>query len=141
MAIMLAVCLVIGFIFTANACQSVSGLYHEPRNFAYEETDGEVKLTLTNGGVVRMQFGDSAVKVYDAHRHKSAVYEIAAFICAYGKGKGYTVSRKRKEIVGELKLHNLLYMIGYKRGRTKDADVDYTADSRWYVNLASAVLG
>ena len=141
MAIMLAVCLVIGFIFTANACQSASGLYHEPRDFAYEETDGEVNLTLTNGGVVRMQFGDSAVKVYDAHRHKSAVYEIAAFIYAYGKGKGYTVSRKRKEIVGELKLHNLLYTVGYKRGRTKDADVDYTADSRWYVNLASAVLG
>ena len=138
---MLAVCLVVGFIFTANACQRVGGLYNTPCDFAYEEADGEVRLTLTNGRVVRMRFWENAVTVYESHRHKSAVYEITAFIYAYGEKNGYTVSRKRKEIVGELKLHNLLYMVGYKRGRTKDADVEYTADTRWYVNLASVVLG
>ena len=141
MAIMLAVCLVIGFIFTANACQSASELYNAPRDFAYEESDGEIRLTLTNGGVVRMRFGKNAVTVYESHRYKSAVYEITAFIYAYGEKNGYTVSRKRREIIGELKLHNLLYTVGYKRGRTKDADVEYTADTRWYVNAASVVLG
>ena len=130
-----------GFILTANDCQSAWELENTPQDFDYTEADGEVNLTLTNGEVVRMQFGENSVKVYDAYRHKSAVYEIVVFICAYGKENGSEVHRKKKELAGELKLHNLLYTVGYERGRTKDADVEYTADSRWYVNLASAVLG
>ena len=88
-----------------------------------------------------MRFGKNAVTIYESHRHKSAVYEITAFICAYGEENGSEVPRKEREIAGELKLHNLLYTVGYERGRTEDADVEYTADTRWYVNVASVVLG
>ena len=80
-------------------------------------------------------------QAYESHLYKSDVYEITAFIYAYGEENGSEVPRKKREIAGELKLHNLLYMVGYERGRTKDADVEYTADKRWYVNLASVVLG
>jgi hypothetical protein len=130
-----------GFILIANGCQSARELENTTQDFDYTEADGEVKLTLTNGEVVRMRFGENAVKIYESHLYKSDVYEITAFIYAYGEENGSEVPRKEREIAGELKLHNLLYTVGYERGRTKDADVEYTADKRWYVNLASVVLG
>ena len=43
--------------------------------------------------------------------------------------------------MGEYRLHNLLYSVGYKREQTGDADVDYVSNSRWYVNVVSSVFG
>ena len=141
MAVTLAVCFTFSFILIANGCQSMWRLHNVPRDFDYTEMGKEVELKLTNGSVVRMRFGKSAVRVYGSHLYKPYVYEIVAFICVYTEEKGYAVSRKESEMAGEIKLHNLLYMVEYKRKSTGNADVEYTADKRWYVNLASVVLG
>lgn len=138
---MLVVCLMLGFIFLAGSCQSAEKLHNVPQDFDYAVKDKEIELRLTSGGVVRMRFGKNAVTIYESHLYKSDVYEIAAFICVYGAENGYAVSRKEREIAGEIKLHNLLYTIGYKRKNTENADVEYTSDKRWYVNAASVVLG
>ena len=125
----------------ANGCQSMWDEYTASQDFLYEEVGGEVRLTLTNGKVVRMQFRERAVTVYESHRYTSSVYEIAAFIQFYGKEKLEKAPRSKRKLAGELRLHGILYRLCYRRKQTKDADVEYTADKRWYVNVASVVLG
>ena len=39
----------------------------------------------------------------------------------------------------EWAVHNFLYMIGYKRERTKDVDLDYP--QKWWMTLAYNILG
>lgn len=125
----------------ANGCQSTWEEHTAPQDFLYEEADGEVWLTLANGKVVRMKFGERAVTVYESHCYTSSVYEIAAFIRFYGEENLQKTPRSMRKIAGELRLHGILYRLCYRRKQTKDADVEYASDKRWYVNLASVVLG
>lgn len=140
MVLLLAVFIFLGFLLTANGCHGAWRLYKAEKEYSYEEKGGEVWLK-TISGTVRMEFGENSVKIYDAHRYKSAVYEIAVFICEYGKENGCMMQRNKRELAGEIKLHNLLYLVGYKRVHAKHVDLEYTSDCRWYVNLASVVLG
>ena len=47
---------------------------------------------------------------------------------------------KFTDMLGELRLHNALYAVGYKREQTTDADLDFTSDKRWYVNFISKII-
>ena len=63
-------------------------------------------------------------------------------VCAeYSEEKGYEISRGKAELVGECRLHNGLYSVGYKRAQTMHSDLEYTADPRWYVHWLSKFLG
>ena len=124
-------------LLTMVGCQKRKTL----QDYNYTESDRVVELRLTNGESVRLGFGQNTVTVYDSYLYHSSVYEIAEFICVFVQEKGREISRTAREIAGEIKLHNLLYVVGYQCEHTKDTDVDYTADKRWYVNLASVVLG
>lgn len=111
------------------------------RNCSYYEQDDEVVLTLSDGSSVCMTFGSSAVRIYDVHRHTEAVFEILLFVREYGEEQGYQVPRKNTELIGEYRLHAVLYGMGYKREQTGDLDWDYMRDERWYVNAVSRVIG
>lgn len=139
--IVLAVLFFSGFLLVANGCQSAIGVGKAECVYDYEEYDGEVLYKRAGGEVVRIGFGKNAVTVYEAYKHSGAVYEIVAFIYDYGAKNGYEIVREELDFIGEVKLHNLLYNMGYQQKRTQDADVEYTADSRWYVNVISRVLG
>ena len=109
--------------------------------FVYREASGEIWLKIQTGEEVRMRFNEDSVKIYESYRYDSAVYEIIAFVRAYSQKSGYEITRENAELVGEVKLHNRLYFMGYERERTRDSDIEYTADSRWYVNEWSQILG
>ena len=128
-----------GFLVGLCGCQSTITCDAEIV-FRYEEENGEVRLETDTVGVVRMRFHRDAVTIYDSYKYSVAVDEIASFICVYGKENGYEIPRPKDEIAGEIKLHNLLYELGYKRAHTQHADVEYTADERWYVNVLSKIL-
>ncbi len=111
------------------------------RAFRYTETAGEVILTLTDGQTAHMIFGATAVRITDSHRYTDSMHELLLFVRAYGAEHGYTFERANTDLLGEFKLHALLYRIGYKRSQTGDLDWDYGRDPRWYVNAASSVIG
>ena len=99
-------------------------------------------LTLSSGKEVKIRFGESAAWVADSHLYtKEEIYEILSFVRGYAATQGYEISRDNTELVGEFRLHQFLYEIGYKEEQTKDLDLEYKADSRWYVNVASKIIG
>ena len=111
--------------------------------FAYREEGGGVLLTLQNQEEIRLQFESESVKIIQSYKHNGteAIFQTVQFVCFYAQGKGYEIERDITEMYGEIRLHNILYNFGYKRERTGDCDLDYTADRRWYVNMASKIIG
>lgn len=47
--------------------------------------------------------------------------------------------RSWESLEHEWAVHNFLYMVGYKRERTKDVDLDYP--QKWWMTLAYNILG
>ena len=140
MSIALAVLFFSGFLLIASCCQKTLDVCKAESAYEYEEQNGQVLYKRASGEVVRIRFGKSAVTVYDAYQHKSAVDEIVVFIYEYGAKNGYQIPRKKGDFAGEIKLHSLLYELGYEKTHTQHADVEYTADERWYVNVMSKLL-
>ena len=113
-------------------------------DFDYEEYEnGKVILTLEEDKRITLHFGNYSVKVvqsYQATSRKESV-SVMLFIRYYTQSKGMKLSRSNTQILGEYRLHNLLYNVGYKRAQTADADIDLVKDRRWYVNIVSSVYG
>ena len=113
-------------------------------NFIYREIDEtEVILTLSNGKERTMLFGETSVKVKNTYevKEKKDIKEIVLFIRWYADQKGYKVTRKDEDIIGECRLHNYLYELGYKKEQTRDSDLEYDKDKRWYVAVISKMIG
>jgi hypothetical protein len=111
--------------------------------FYYTEKNGKVELTLNEEQTVSMKFGKESVKIYDSYladTREDSLY-ITLFVRKYAEGKGYEVTKTNTEMLGEYSLHNFLYNGNFKRDQTADADLDYAADRRWYVNAFSTVIG
>ncbi|MGN1372686.1 MAG: hypothetical protein ACI4VK_01410, partial [Candidatus Coproplasma sp.] len=100
----------------------------------YECGNGKAVLTLHEDKEITLIFGDKSVKVVDAYQTtgKEEVVSVVMFIREYTRKHGLELKRSNTQIMGEYRLHNLLYLVGYKREQTGDADVDYVSDSRWY---------
>ena len=100
-------------------------------------------LTLQNKEEIRLQFESDSVKIIQSFKHSSTetIFQITQFVRYYAQGKGYEIERDVTEMYGEIRLHNTLYNLGYKRDKTGDCDLDYAADRRWYVNAASKLIG
>ena len=112
--------------------------------FDYEEYEnGKVILTLEEEKRIALQFGNSSVKVVQSYQAASREESVSVmlFIRYYTHQNGMKVYRSNTQILGEYRLHNLLYTVGYKRAHTGDADIDLVKDRRWYVNIISSVFG
>ncbi len=111
--------------------------------FTYREEDSVVLLILQNKEEIRLQFESDSVKIIQSYSHNGTetIFQTVQFVRFYAQGKGYEIERDITEMYGEVRLHNILYNLGYKRERTGDCDLDYTVDRRWYVNAASKLIG
>ena len=128
-------------IRTTQNCKFINSNTSE---FVYEEYEnGKVILTLEEEKRITLQFGNSSVKVVQSYQATSREESISVmlFIRYYTRQKGLKVHRSNTQILGEYRLHNLLYTVGYKREHTGDADIDLVKDKRWYVNVLSSVWG
>ena len=128
-------------IRTTQNCKFINSNASE---FVYEEYEnGKVILTLEEEKRITLQFGNSSVKVVQSYQATSREESISVmlFIRYYTRQKGFKVHRSNTQILGEYRLHNLLYTVGYKRAHTGDADIDLVKDKRWYVNVLSSVWG
>ena len=111
--------------------------------FVYREEGGGVLLTLQNKEEIRLQFESDSVKIIQSFKHNGTetIFQTVQFVRFYAHRKGYEIERDVTEMYGEIRLHNILYNLGYKRDETGDCDLDYTADRRWYVNALSKLIG
>ncbi len=112
-----------------------------PSFYCIEPSTASVQLS--SGQTVDLHFRENNVEIADSHECKSidACYVIVFAIKAYAQENGIEIARSNTDMVGELRLHNFLYLIGYKRSETGTADLDYVCDRRWYVNIASHMIG
>lgn len=137
----LIICFMMGCLFMLCGCNTTQENADVEYAYEYEEQDGEVWLKLSDTDKLCLRFGKDAVTVYETYRYPFSVKKIVEFIMQYKAEKGLNIQRTKQELMGEIRLHNLLYIVGYERARTENTDLEYTADGRWYVNVASAMLG
>lgn len=112
--------------------------------FDYEEKEeGEVELALTKGKKVTVLFYETNVEIREAYRFtdKEEVIGIIRFIRFYCEEKGVKITRENSDLWGEMRLHTVLYDVGYKRAQTGNANIDFEEDERWYVGVAGSILG
>lgn len=100
------------------------------------------------GEVSQLVFGSHKVKIFDSYIFSTEeIRSIVLYIIGYTEVFGYTedcglkISRSYKELCGEIILRKWLYKLHIKRAQTKDCDLDFHKDSRWYVNLLSKIIG
>ena len=113
--------------------------------------DGKYTLTIvgntatikdTGEVVTKINLSPSSAKIIDAYLlDRTAISETITFLIIYLEDEGVKLPRTHAELCGEVYLHKILYKLNYRRSQTKDCDLDYVADRRWYVNLASKLLG
>ena len=100
-------------------------------------------VQLSSGQTVDLHFRENNVEVSDSYACNNIedCYAVVVAIKSYAQSNGLEILRSNTDLVGELRLHNFLYRIGYKQTETEDADLEYICDRRWYVNVASRVIG
>lgn len=113
------------------------------QRYSYQEQGNVVVLDLGDKISVELQFGRSSVKIVDAYRvsTRREQTQVILFIQAYLHNQNKSLPRSITDCVGEYRLHCMLYQCGYKVARTKDVDLEYEKDPRWYVNVCSRLLG
>ena len=73
---------------------------------------------------------------------KAETKELVEFITWFITTRtAYKLTQPERYLYGKIRLHKLLYLLHYKRSRTKDCDLDYEGNRRWYVNLLSKIIG
>lgn len=132
---------IIGLVGTSKNNKIINSI---DREFAYQESgNGEVNLTLPSGKNVALQFGKTAVKIIDSSvisDRENNLY-IILFVRDYAGRHGIDITRTNSDLLGEYRLHTYLFRLGYKQPQTKDADLEYGQDRRWYVRFAGTIIG
>lgn len=102
-----------------------------------------VIFQLENGTRVELEFGESSVKIVDSYRISTLEEQtkIILFVQSVLDEHGKEMTRDLTDYIGEYRLHCILYELGYARDQTKDVDLEYGDDPRWYVNLFSRLIG
>jgi len=114
------------------------------REFHYTETEsGEVILNLADHGSVKMKFSKGGVSIEESHLYDSpnCIPKLLCFVRYYASQKGYSIPRSNTDLIGEYRLHTLLFNVGYKPEQTGTLNWDFKEDPRWYVNTASSIIG
>lgn len=111
-------------------------------SFYYMEVS-TASVQLPSGKIVNLHFRENNVEISDSYvcNNIEDCFAVVLAIKSYAQSNGIEIVRSNTDLVGELRLHNFLYRIGYKRTETEDADLEYICDRRWYVNVASRVIG
>lgn len=111
--------------------------------FSYISETNLLVYKLSSGQIVSMTVYNSKILIKDFYvLKKFETKELVNFITWFIENKTtHKITQPEKYLYGEIRLHKLLYLLHYKRSRTKDCDLDYEGDRRWYVNLLSKIIG
>ena len=111
--------------------------------FSYVSSTNMLVYKLSGGQIVSMTVYNKKIVIKDSYLlTKAETKELVEFITWFINTRtAYKLTQPEKYLYGEIRLHKLLYLLHYKRNRTKDCDLDYEGDRRWYVNLLSKIIG
>ena len=136
------------FLFLGILCWTGTYLRNKALNeyrqcYSYEIDGDIICLRLHDGVKVNLRFGETSVSIKDAYRVSTTEdqTQVILFIRSYLQEDGKHLSRTVTDCLGEYRLHCKLYEQGYKREHTKDVDLEYEKDPRWYVGVSSRLLG
>lgn len=138
-----ALFLLFGFLCWTGTCFRNKALNEYKEGYEYLVQEDRVSLDLGDGVNVELRFGKSSVLIKDAYRVSTTKEQakIILFIGSYLRKEGKQLTRSNTDCLGEYRLHCELYKQGYEQARTKDVDLEYDNDPRWYVNLCSRIIG
>lgn len=122
--------------------QNVRFINQGNASVACKAKDNLLTVTLADGKEFELIFANNSVKIKDSYKAgKSDCMALALAIRSFSEEVGIAITRTNSEIYGELRLHEMLYSLGIARDHTRDCDVDYVADPRWYINSTSKLIG
>ena len=134
-AILAFILSVYAFNFIKNS-NYISGLANER-----QETSRNVTYMVGDSKEVEVVFGEDSMKIVDCYR-LDRNERLETLHHAYSSLDGFGIMTKRTlhSMEGELAAHAYLYDWGIEKASTRDADLDYAEDPRWYVRFVSATL-
>lgn len=107
----------------------------------YDISKADITYKHTTGKEVKIIFGEESVQVVDSYTlNRKERLDVLCFIRYCLKEKEIDCNRTIQNMEGEMITHNFLYKLGYKPRNTKDTDLDYVKDKRWYVNVATVIM-
>lgn len=110
-----------------------------------EARENDVRITgefvEVGGKNYRLKFGNTSVCVYDSYFAENRWERLAVIVAIrdYLSEQGLLM-RSASSMEGEWLLHNIAYKMG-ERKHAKDLDLEYAQDSRWYIAVASKIIG
>ena len=105
------------------------------------ETSENATYIVGNSKEVEVRFGEDSMKIVDCYRlNRSERLEILRYAYSSLDDLGIMMKRTIHSMEGELAAHAYLYDWGIEKASTRDADLDYAEDPRWYVRFVSAML-
>ncbi len=141
---MLIVLLLLLAILSFSLARAVQTVYeirmYEP--IPYTKADGKAIVALPSGRNAVLSFEKDHVSISPSAgtTYRDAVM-LAGFIKGDAQTEAITPTRSTTEWIGEYRLHTLLSDLDCQTEHTEQADIEYDADKRWYVNAASFMLG
>ncbi len=96
--------------------------------------------TTQSGKNVLLSFYNDHVKIFDSYQYNfEERMEILYHVQESAKENDIEIKRDIIKLESEWYIHNVCYNLGIEPESTKDADLDYVKDARWYVNFATDV--
>lgn len=134
---LIACCSIGNFIINQILIGDISQKGHE----TYQTEQNVITYSLSCGKEIEIYFFDESVRINESYcLSRSERLEVLCFIVYCCEQKGIACSRTIQSLEAEWIMHNLLYRINYKTESTKDVDLEYIRDKRWYVNATTIMM-
>lgn len=121
----------------------ITTLVYEYKNntFSVERVSDETFSQKVNDKDVIIVFSSDSVKIKDCQSlSKEEQVEVVSFIIYYLRSNDIYYDRTINNFVAEISLHSYLYKLGIAESSTKDADLEFIEDSRWYVRTGTLLF-
>ena len=83
---------------------------------------------------IDIYISNDSVKITNCYLlNREERFMILSIIKSHLIKNGMTLDRSINNLEAELKLHAVLYELGVSKESTRDADLEYREDNRWYV--------
>ena len=91
----------------------------------------------STGKIAKLSFYNNHVQIEKSyHFNFDERMETLEYFISYTKDNNLLMSRDIKSLESEWYIHNVCYNLGIKKDSSKDVDLEYIEDNRWYVNFA-----
>lgn len=120
------------FIRNANYIGGITNISQDETNI--------VSYRLSDDKEIEVEYHVDYLTIKDCYKlNKDERLELLSYIYCSNQIKNKS-TRSIQSMEGELALHVYLYDLGIEKASTKDADLEFGYDNRWYVRLFSSVL-